>query len=47
MFDDRPENLVAYRLFNEAINLPSYAEMTDADQDLVIEAVLEVISRYD
>ena len=47
MFEDRPENLVAYRLFNEAINLPSYAEMTEADQDLVIELVLEVISRYD
>jgi perosamine synthetase len=47
MFTDCPENQVAHRLSREAINLPSYAEMTDDDQDRISGLVLELTSAYD
>ncbi len=47
MFTDCPDNQVAYRLAREAINLPSYADMTEEDQDRVSGLVLELTSSYD
>lgn len=36
MFDDKPENVVSYSLYNRAINLPSYHDLTCSEQDRVI-----------
>ena len=38
-FPDAPENTIAYDLPGRAINLPSYHEMTDAEQSRVIDVV--------
>jgi perosamine synthetase len=35
MFDDKPENIVSYRLFNRAVNLPSYHDLTASDIERV------------
>lgn len=40
MFAPKPENRVAYDLPLRAINLPSYHDLTDADQDRVIDVVM-------
>ena len=38
---------MAHRLSREAINLPSYADMTNDDQDRISGLVLELTSAYD
>ena len=35
MFDSKPENVVSYRLFERAVNLPSYHDLTDLDVERV------------
>jgi perosamine synthetase len=39
MFEDCPQNRVAYDIPSRAINLPSYYDMTQAEQDRVIEVI--------
>ena len=43
MFESKPEDKFSYELPARAINLPSYHDMTNADQDRVI-AVIKRIS---
>ena len=42
MFDSKPENVVSYRLFERAVNLPSYHDLADLD----IERVSRHIQAY-
>ena len=35
MFDSKPENVMSYRLFERAVNLPSYHDLTDLDVERV------------
>ena len=35
MFDSKPENVVSYRLFERAVNLPSYHDLADLDIERV------------
>lgn len=42
MFDSKPENMVSYRLFERAVNLPSYHDLADLD----IERVSRHIRAY-
>ena len=42
MFDSKPENVVSYRLFERAVNLPSYHDLADLD----IERVSRHIRAY-
>ena len=35
MFDSKPENMVSYRLFERAVNLPSYHDLADLDIERV------------
>ena len=42
MFKDQPQNRVSLGISNRAINLPSYHEMTSADQDRVITILKSV-----
>lgn len=44
MFTKIPENRVAYEIPNRAINLPSYHDMSDEEQDRVIDVVLDNLS---
>jgi perosamine synthetase len=39
MFDKRSQNRISYEIYGRAINLPSYHDMTAADQERVIECV--------
>jgi perosamine synthetase len=39
MFEPKPSNRISYDLPDRAVNLPSYHDMTDADQDRVIEVI--------
>jgi perosamine synthetase len=39
MFEGKPENVVSYSLYNRAVNLPTYYELTDGLMDRVIEIV--------
>jgi len=39
MFQEKPENKVSYNLYSRAINLPSYHDITQADQDRVINVI--------
>jgi len=39
MFESRPENTVSHNLYNRAINLPSYHDITEQDMDRVINHV--------
>ncbi len=40
MFEARPENVVSYRLYERAVNLPSYHELSEVEMDRVVEAVV-------
>ncbi|WP_167632344.1 DegT/DnrJ/EryC1/StrS family aminotransferase [Mariprofundus ferrooxydans] len=44
MFDAKPENEVSYALYDHAINLPSYHELTEVEMDRVIELVKASVS---
>ena len=39
MFEDQPQNKLAWDIPKRAINLPSYHDMCDSDQDLVIQTL--------
>ena len=39
MFDSKPENTVSYRIFNRAVNLPSYHDLTASDIERVSQHV--------
>ena len=39
MFEDRPGNKVSYGLYQRAVNLPSYHDLSEAEQDRVIDMV--------
>lgn len=43
MFKQRPQNQVSYSIYGRAINLPSYHDITDADQNRVIDCVTQFI----
>ena len=45
MFADQPENVVAYGLYDRAINLPTYHELTEAEIDRVCAIVRSAIER--
>jgi len=42
MFDDRPENLVSYKIHHRGINLPSHHDLTIAD----VRVVCAVLKKY-
>jgi perosamine synthetase len=39
MFEARPANIVSYRLYARAVNLPSYHDLTESEMDRVIDTV--------
>jgi perosamine synthetase len=43
MFTEAPENIVSYSIFNRAINLPTYHDISDGELDRVIECVNSVL----
>ena len=44
MFEAKPENEVSYRLYDRAINLPTYHDLTEAEMDRVINLVRKCFS---
>jgi perosamine synthetase len=44
-FKDRTENVVSYDLYQRAMNLPSYHDLTEREMDKVISCVMQVFSR--
>jgi perosamine synthetase len=47
MFDDRPENTIAWDIPTRAINLPSYHDITYEELDRVIKVIASFIERHD
>ena len=45
MFNSQPEHTVAYRLAGEAVNLPSFHDMTKDELDRVCTVVEDVVRR--
>jgi len=45
MFEDQPQNLMAWSIPERAINLPSYHEMTSSQQDCVIKVIAKISER--
>lgn len=45
MFEDCPQNLLAWSIPGRAINLPSFHEMTALQQDCVINVVVKIVER--
>jgi len=45
MFEDQPQNLLAWSIPERAINLPSFHEMTSAQQDRVIKVIAKILGR--
>jgi perosamine synthetase len=43
MFEGKPENLVSYRLFDRAVNLPSYHDLTETDIKRVVRHIREYL----
>jgi len=43
MFKQRPQNQVSYSIYGRAINLPSYHDIPNADQDRVIDCVTQFV----
>lgn len=43
MFEDQPENLLAYSIQDRAINLPSFHEMTSLQQNRVIDVIYNIL----
>lgn len=44
MFESRPENKIAYDLAPRAINLPSFHDITEAEQDRVVAVLKELLN---
>jgi perosamine synthetase len=45
MFEDCPQNLMAWGISGRAINLPSFHEMTASQQDCVINVVVKILEK--
>ena len=45
MFEDQPQNLLAWSIPERAINLPSFHEMTSSQQDRVIKVIAKILGR--
>ena len=43
-FEKKPENIVSYDLYQRAINLPSYHDLTESEMDRVISCVSQVFA---
>jgi perosamine synthetase len=43
MFEEKPENAVSYNLYEQAINLPTYHDLTDSEMDRVVTIVKSFI----
>ena len=43
MFETKPENVVSYSLYQRAVNLPTYHDLTEAEMDRVISVVTGVM----
>jgi perosamine synthetase len=43
MFEPRPENAVSYGLYERAVNLPSYQDLSEAEMERVVRNVQERI----
>lgn len=41
MFENRHENVISYSLFNRAINLPSYHDLTESDLERIVSIIFE------
>ena len=44
MFDDRPDNLLAWSIPTRSINLPSFHDMSESEQDRVVEVIESVLN---
>lgn len=44
MFKEKPENTVAYEIYNNAVNLPSYHDITEKDVQKVCDLLLHFIN---
>lgn len=45
MFENRPQNLLAWNIPRRAINLPSFHEITSSQQDRVINVIVKTLER--
>jgi perosamine synthetase len=45
MFEQKPENVVSYGLYERAINLPTYHDLTEAEMDRVVSVVASILIR--
>lgn len=45
MFDRKPENTVSYDIYDRAINLPSYHDLTDSEIKYVVESLKEFLAK--
>lgn len=43
MFDSKPENMVSYQLFDRAVNLPSYHDLTGSDIERIARHIREYL----
>jgi perosamine synthetase len=44
MFKKQPQNTISYAIYGRAVNLPSYHDITDADQNRVIDCITNSVS---
>ena len=44
MFDDQPQNLLAWNIPTRSMNLPSFHDMSDAEQGLVVDVIERVLN---
>jgi perosamine synthetase len=44
MFEGKPENIVSYGLYERAINLPTYHDLSEPEMDRVVAHVREYLS---
>jgi perosamine synthetase len=42
MFEEKPENSVSYGLYERAINLPSYHDLSELEMDRVVKKVKDL-----
>jgi len=43
MFEDKPDNIVSHGLYNQAVNLPSYYDLTLSNQGFVVQLIKEFL----
>jgi perosamine synthetase len=43
MFEEKPENLVSYSLYQRSINLPTYHELKPKEQERIISIIKSII----